>query len=568
MLLLAIIYLAFISLGLPDSLVGAGWPAMHESLGVPLSCAGFITFIIATGTIISSLMSDRLTTRFGPGRVTAASVALTAAALFGFSFSTQFWVLCLWAMPYGLGAGTVDAALNNYAALHYTARHMNWLHGCWGLGASISPFIMSQALSSGHGWPSAYRTVGTLQAILTAIVTVSLPLWNKTRKINGGGSAKLFDHVPTRAALATPGVPAVLGAFFSYCAVESTSMLWAASYLVSVRGTDGATAAAFASLFVLGITAGRFLAGFVAERIGDRMLVRGGFITVGVGVVLVGLPGVPSWVALAGLVIAGLGSAPIYPAIIHSTPTTFGAHNSQAIIGIQMAAAYVVTTLAPPTVRGDISQHRIMDTTSVPDRPRHLRPGNVRACYTTRARQSTRRVVSTRSSSSRFASIRHIYLEAPMAVPVDFTTVSAQGLETSEHPEALAGLRANEARYFHNKFKHTFEVSPASEEPYALAWVTQILAEERDITIASPALEISINDVEGIHWVHVFYASGLAINVLWTVANSGKRAVGFKLCDGMDQPAELSAFKFARQRSKLAGTIRGSYFVIKGDYPY
>lgn len=348
MLLLAIIYLAFISLGLPDSLVGAGWPAMHESLGVPLSCAGFITFIIATGTIISSLMSDRLTTRFGPGRVTAASVALTAAALFGFSFSTQFWVLCLWAMPYVLGAGTVDAALNNYAALHYTARHMNWLHGCWGLGASISPFIMSQALSSGHGWPSAYRTVGTLQAILTAIVTVSLPLWNKTRKINGGGSAKLFDHVPTRAALATPGVPAVLGAFFSYCAVESTSMLWAASYLVSVRGTDGATAAAFASLFVLGITAGRFLAGFVAERIGDRMLVRGGFITVGVGVVLVGLPGVPSWVALAGLVIAGLGSAPIYPAIIHSTPTTFGAHNSQAIIGIQMAAAYVGTTLAPP----------------------------------------------------------------------------------------------------------------------------------------------------------------------------------------------------------------------------
>lgn len=321
---------------------------MHQSLGVPVSFAGFITFIIAVGTIISSLMSDRLTERFGPGRVTATSVAVTAAALFGFSFSTQFWVLCLWALPYGLGAGAVDAALNNYAALYYTARHMNWLHGFWGLGASISPFIMSHALAAGDGWPSAYRTVGTLQAILTAILIVSLPLWSKARETRDGGSSRLHDHVPIRTALATPGVPAVLGAFFAYCAVESTSMLWAASYLVSVRGTDGATAAAFASLFVLGITTGRFLAGFFAEHIGDRMLVRGGFITVGVGVILVGIPAVPAWVALAGLVVAGLGSAPIYPAIIHSTPTTFGARNSQAIIGIQMAAAYVGTTLAPP----------------------------------------------------------------------------------------------------------------------------------------------------------------------------------------------------------------------------
>ncbi|MSS46715.1 MFS transporter [Cutibacterium sp. WCA-380-WT-3A] len=347
MLLLAIIYLAFISLGLPDSLVGAGWPAMHDSLDVPMSFAGFITFIIAAGTIISSLMSDRLTHRFGPGRVTAASVAVTAVALFGFSLSTQFWMLCLWSIPYGLGAGTVDAALNNYAALHYTARHMNWLHGFWGLGASISPFIMSYALGAGHGWPSAYRTVGILQAVLTAILTASLPLWGKTRTTSDGASARL-PRTPIRTAIAIPGVPAILGAFFSYCAIESTSMLWAASYLVSVRGIDGTTAAAFASLYVLGVTIGRFLAGFVAEHLGDRMLVRGGFTAVGVGVILVGLPGVPSWGALAGLVIAGVGSAPIYPAIIHSTPATFGAQNSQAIIGIQMAAAYVGTTLAPP----------------------------------------------------------------------------------------------------------------------------------------------------------------------------------------------------------------------------
>ncbi|WP_130864903.1 MFS transporter [Acidipropionibacterium timonense] len=368
-LLLAIIYLAFISLGLPDSLVGAGWPAMHVDLGVPVSFAGIITVIIASGTIVSSLASERLTRRFGAGGVTAVSVAMTAAALFGFSLSTQFWMLCLWAVPYGMGAGAVDAALNNYVALHYAARHMNWLHSFWGVGASISPFIMSHAIGSGHGWPSAYRTIGTLQAVLTVILVVSLPLWTKVHPVRhaeatapdpasdpatGGAptppdqGATPSTHVPLATAVRIAGVPAVLATFFAYCAAESTSILWAATYLVSDRGVDAATAAAFASLFVLGITAGRFLAGFVADRIGDRMLIRGGFTTVGVGVVLIAIPVGPTWLPLAGLVIAGLGSAPIYPAIIHSTPSNFGAENSQAIIGIQMAAAYTGSTLAPP----------------------------------------------------------------------------------------------------------------------------------------------------------------------------------------------------------------------------
>lgn len=374
-LLLAIIYLAFISLGLPDSLVGAGWPAMHVDLGVPVSFAGIITVIIASGTIISSLASERLTRRFGAGGVTAVSVAMTAAALFGFSLSSQFWMLCLWAIPYGMGAGAVDAALNNYVALHYAARHMNWLHSFWGVGASISPFIMSHAIGSGHGWPSAYRTIGTLQAVLTVILVVSLPLWTKVHPVRhaeatapdsasdpatGGAptppaqGATPSTHVPLATAVRIAGVPAVLATFFAYCAAESTSILWAATYLVSDRGVDAATAAAFASLFVLGITAGRFLAGFVADRIGDRMLIRGGFTTVGVGVVLIAIPIGPTWLPLAGLVIAGLGSAPIYPAIIHSTPSNFGAENSQAIIGIQMAAAYTGSTLAPP-VFGAIS---------------------------------------------------------------------------------------------------------------------------------------------------------------------------------------------------------------------
>ncbi|MEU2202088.1 MFS transporter [Isoptericola sp. NPDC019482] len=358
-LLLAIIYLAFVSLGLPDSLVGAGWPVMHADLGVPVSFAGIITMIIAGGTILSSLASERVTKRFGAGVVTAVSVGLTAAALVGFSVSGSFWLLCLWAIPYGLGAGAVDAALNNYVALHFAARHMNWLHSFWGLGASISPFIMSYALTSGLGWSSAYRIVGVAQAVLTVVLIASIPLWGKVRPAPeaehpaehtdaaeppGGGRS----HVPLATALRIPGVLLILAAFFAYCALESTAILWASTYLVTDRGVDSATAAAFASLFLLGITAGRFLAGFFADRVGDKRLIRGGFAVVALAVVLIALPVGTPVPALVGLVIAGLGCAPIYPAIIHSTPANFGARSSQAIIGIQMAAAYTGSTLAPP----------------------------------------------------------------------------------------------------------------------------------------------------------------------------------------------------------------------------
>lgn len=354
-LLLAIIYIAFISLGLPDSLIGAGWPVMHQDLGVPIAFAGIITMIIAGGTIVSSLASERVTRRFGVGVVTAVSVGLTAAALFGFSTSGSFWMLCLWAVPYGLGAGAVDAALNNYVAVHYAARHMNWLHGCWGLGASISPFIMSYTLTSGWGWSSAYLIVGILQAVLTFALLISIPLWGKVNPVapNADAHEESDDpagrtHVPLAQAIRIPGVLLILTAFFAYCALESTAILWAPSYLVTERGVAPATAAAFASLFLLGITAGRFLAGFFADRIGDQQLIRGGFVTVALGAVLLALPLETTVVALAGLVILGLGCAPIYPAIIHSTPVNFGRRNSQAIIGIQMAAAYTGSTFAPP----------------------------------------------------------------------------------------------------------------------------------------------------------------------------------------------------------------------------
>lgn len=361
-LLLAIIYVAFISLGLPDSLVGAGWPVMHRDLGVPIAFAGIITMIIASGTILSSLASERVTRRFGVGLVTAVSVGMTAAALVGFSTSGEFWMLCLWAIPYGLGAGAVDAALNDYVAVHYAARHMNWLHACWGLGASISPFIMSFTLAGGAGWSSAYLVVGLLQVVLTFVLFASIPLWRKVNPlvpgdddvdadsvdaVEGEGAGTRHSHVPLAQALRIPGVILILTAFFAYCALESTAILWASTYLVTDRGIDVATAAAFASLFLLGITAGRFLAGFVADRVGDRWMIRGGFLAVGLGTVLLVVPQ-PNVIALVGLVILGLGCAPIYPAIIHSTPVNFGRRNSQAIIGVQMAAAYIGSTLIPP----------------------------------------------------------------------------------------------------------------------------------------------------------------------------------------------------------------------------
>ena len=358
-LLLAVIYAAFISLGLPDSLLGSAWPVMHEMLEVPVSWAGLVTMIISAGTIVSSLFSDRLTRKFGAGRVTAFSVFLTAAALFGFSISNQFFMLCLWAIPSGLGAGAVDAALNNYVALYYSSRDMSWLHCFWGVGAIISPYIMSAALTGGAGWHQGYRTVSILQFALTIILVVSLPLWRKVQRTRQtaerteaekerGYAAENARPVTLKQALAIPGVRLVLIAFFSYCALEQTSMLWASSYLVQFRGIDASTAARFASLFCIGITAGRFLSGFVADRLGDKRLIRLGTLVVFAGILLVALPVRADQISLAGLIVIGFGCAPIYPSIIHATPEHFGRDNSQAIIGIQMACAYVGTTFMPP----------------------------------------------------------------------------------------------------------------------------------------------------------------------------------------------------------------------------
>ena len=350
-LLLAVIYLSFISLGLPDSLLGSAWPMIYPQFAVPVSFAGIISTIISLGTIISSLQSDRLTKALGAGKVTAISVAMTAAALFGFSVSGSFWMLCLWAIPYGLGAGSVDAALNNYVALHYASRHMSWLHCMWGVGASVGPYIMSYDLTGGSGWQGGYRIIFLLQIGLTLILLFSLPLW-KNADTSGSQQAPALSLGQV---LAIPGAKQVMGTFFCYCAIEQTTSLWASSYLVLARGVDEVTAARWAALFFLGITAGRAASGFLTMLLSDSQMIRLGECILGAGIVILGLP-VGSTGALVGLLLIGLGCAPIYPCIIHSTPAHFGADRSQALIGVQMASAYTGTCLMPPLF-GLIANH-------------------------------------------------------------------------------------------------------------------------------------------------------------------------------------------------------------------
>lgn len=343
-LLLAIIYLAFISLGLPDGLLGAAWPTMYQEFAVPVSYAGAVSMIISFGTILSSLQSDRLTRRLGTGKVTAISVGMTATALFGFSFSHSFVAVCLWAIPYGLGAGSVDASLNNYVALHYESRHMSWLHCMWGLGASGGPVIMGWALAH-SGWQSGYRIISVLQVVLTAIIIFSLPLWKKPGEETGEEIAR--EHRTLPQLMRVPGVPEVMAMFACYSVVETTAGMWASSYCTLQRGIDAGTAASWASLFYVGITVGRFLSGFIAMKLNDHQMINLGFVLVALGILPILLP-LGSAALVTGLVTVGLGCAPIYPSIIHETPLNFGRNLSMALTGVQMAAAYVGNVVFPP----------------------------------------------------------------------------------------------------------------------------------------------------------------------------------------------------------------------------
>lgn len=342
-LLLALIYVAFISLGLPDSLLGAGWPVIHHDLNVPISYMGIVSMVISGGTIVSSLLSDKLTRKLGTRYVTVISVFLTAVALYGFSFSGQFWMLIVFSIPFGLGAGAIDAALNNYVALHYSSKHMNWLHSFWGVGTIVSPFVMGYALTHST-WNDGYSMVAFIQLGIGLLLLVTLPVWNVNRKEieDSAKSIRLID------ALKIKGVPYLLIGFFAYCAAEATAMYWASTYLVEVKGITTDRAALFASLFYIGLTAGRFLSGFVTGKLGDRRMIILGTCILSLGVISLLIPTENINVSLAGFIIIGLGCAPIYPSIIHSTPYNFGKENSGAIIGIQMASAYVGSTFIPP----------------------------------------------------------------------------------------------------------------------------------------------------------------------------------------------------------------------------
>lgn len=355
--LLALIYIAFISLGLPDSLLGSGWPVMHIELGVPVSYMGIVSMVISGGTIVSSLMSDRLTRRLKTKWVTVISVFLTVIALFGFSFSNSFAMLIVFAIPYGLGAGAIDAALNNYIAVHYKAKHMSWLHCFWGVGTIISPFIMGHALANSV-WNNGYRTVGFLQLAIGVLLLVTLPVW----KVNSQTEVHEQKNVGLLDALKIKGVPFLLAGFFAYCAAEATAMQWASTYFAEVKNISADRSANFASLFYIGITAGRFISGFITDKLGDRKMIISGTCILIFGIFVLMLPIASESAAIVAFVVMGLGCAPIYPCIIHSTPNNFGAENSGAIIGIQMASAYVGSTFIPPIfgVLGNITGFSVM----------------------------------------------------------------------------------------------------------------------------------------------------------------------------------------------------------------
>ncbi len=344
-LLLAIIYISFISLGLPDAVLGSAWPIVSEEFGVPISNMGIVTIIISAGTVISSLNSTKLIDKIGVHKVTALSVLLTAISLFGFSSSSSFLVLCLWAIPYGLGAGSVDTALNNYVAVNFESKHMSWLHCMWGVGATLGPYIMGMALTGGHSFRMGYIILFGIQIILSIIIFITSPIW-KVKKEDLTNTEHEKRTLSLKQIFKIRGVKQIALAFFCFCAIESTTGLWASSYLVFNRGVDAEVAAGFSALFYLGITVGRGICGFIAMKYNDKQMIRAGTLIMLIGVAVLFIP-VGEYTAFIGIALIGLGSSPVFPCIIHSTPYNFGTAHSQAITGVEMASAYTGTLIMP-----------------------------------------------------------------------------------------------------------------------------------------------------------------------------------------------------------------------------
>lgn len=343
-LLLIIIYAAFISLGLPDAILGSAWPVMQPQFNVPVSWLGPVALIISAGTVVSSLLSDRLTRKFKPGIVTSFSVVTTAVALIGFALSSSYWMLCLWAVPYGLGAGCIDACLNNYVAIHYSGKHMSWLHCMWSLGATAGPYAMSVAIAFYNNWELGYWIIGFIQIILSICLFASLPVWKKNHNEE---TAEKTSALSLKQIFSMPGAKLLISTFFCYCAMEQTAGQWASSYFYGHLHLSEEICALFASLYYSGITAGRFINGFLTIKFSDRFLVRLGVLLIFIGLIIMVIP-VGAVSAVVGMILIGLGSAPIYPCVIHATPSFFGSSNSQAVIGVEMASAYIGICVMPP----------------------------------------------------------------------------------------------------------------------------------------------------------------------------------------------------------------------------
>ena len=345
-LLLIVIYIAFIGLGVPDSLFGTAWPAIYTDLNLPVSWASIVTIIVSCGTITSSLLSSWLISRFGTGKITAVSTLMTALALLGFSCSDSMLWLCLCAIPLGLGAGSIDTALNNYVALHYKASHMNFLHCFYGIGVSLSPYLMSLPLSKGT-WEGGYRAVFWFQLAIAALTALALPLWKKVRHAQNGEEAEETPRVLSFPALMKmPKVRMACLVFIGYCALEYTCGTWGSTFLVNAKGAAADTAARMVTFYYVGLALGRFLSGVLAGLLHSRQLVKIGQMILLAAVVSLFLP-LPFAFCSVSLFFIGLGNGPIFPNMLHLTPELFGKDLSQAVIGAEMATSYIGVLLAP-----------------------------------------------------------------------------------------------------------------------------------------------------------------------------------------------------------------------------
>ncbi len=344
-LLLAVIYLIFVSLGLPDSLLGSGWPKMQESFNVPSSYAGYVSMTISFMTIISALLSPRIIKRFHTKWIVIVSILFTILGLLGFSAATQFWMLFVIAIPYGLGAGAIDASVNHYVAKHYSGSAMNFLHCFYGVGAVISPYIMALALGRA-GWNEGYRWTAYLQTGILLVCIISLPLWKKNE--SASADEEIRESAGLMETLKEPGAILTLIAFFAYCSGECTCFLWTSSYFAGTRtGLSDGLIASFGSLVFGGLMIGRLISGFVSDKLGDRLLIRSGIAVELLGIIMVFIPNTHYVFAAIGFVVIGTGMGPVYPAVQHMAPVNFGKKYSAAMIGLQMASAYVGSTFMP-----------------------------------------------------------------------------------------------------------------------------------------------------------------------------------------------------------------------------